>query len=302
MTGKVSTNALRYAITLALLCMCWPSTAVEGAQPTPPSGNTTDIRLLYESADYEGALALAARLEATTLGAEDVREIQLYEALCELAMGKQARAESKLESILQADPLYQPPDGMPNRIRLLTDHVRSRLAPALAQARYRAGKTHFDAKNCTAAAAEFALVLDLVPSDAGETPQQLDDVRTLASGFLALCNETLAARPAATTRPASTPVLANDPDVVPPMTVHRDVPAWPVQLRALRRAGDVTFSGIVEVSVNKNGRVEAARIIERIHPLYDGLLLAAAKNWVFEPATKNREPVDYVLHLKVDVQ
>jgi TonB family protein len=302
MTGKISTNTLQHAITLALLCMCWPSAAVEGARPAQLPGNATDIRLLYESADYEGALALAARLDATTLRPEDAREIQLYEALCELALGNQARAEGKMETILQAHPLYQPPDGMPNRIRLLTEKVRSRLAPALAQARYRTGKAHFDAKNFKAAATEFALVLDLVPNDVGETPQQLADVRTLASGFLALCNETEAPRPAATTPPNPTPALASDPGVVPPIAVHRQIPPWPVQFKALRRPGEVTFSGVVEVAVNKNGRVEAARIIQRIHRLYDDLLLEATKNWVFEPATKNREPVDYVLHLKVDVQ
>jgi hypothetical protein len=301
MTGMASTNTHRGLVTLTLLCTGGVIAVAEGG-PGQLSGSATDIRALYEGADYEGALAVAARLEATTLRPDDVREIQLYEALCALALGNQARAESKLESILLAHPRYEVPDGMPNRIRLLTDQVRSRLTPALAEERYRAGKAEFDAKNCRAAAAQFALVLDLVPSDAGETSEQLADVRTLASGFLALCNEGLAAKPAATTVPASTPVSASDPGVTAPVAVDRKIPAWPSQFKSLLHAGGLTFSGIVELTVNKHGRVDAARLVQRVHPVYDGLLLAATKSWVFQPASRNNEPVDCVLHLKIDVQ
>ena len=300
MTGIASTNTLRGLVTLTLMCTCGVMAVADGG-PGQRSGSATDIRALYEGADYEGALAVAARLDATTLRPDDVREIQLYEALSALALGNQAQAESKLESILLAHPRYEVPDGMPNRIRLLTDQVRSRLTPALAGERYRVGKAEFDAKNCKAAAAEFALVLDLVPSDAGETSKQLADVRTLASGFLALCNERLAAKPAATTAPASPPVSASDPGVIAPVAVDRKIPAWPPEFKALL-AGDHTFSGIVELTVNKKGRVDAARLIRRVHPVYDRLLLAATKNWVFQPASKNNEPVDCVLHLKIDVQ
>ena len=301
MTGTASTNTLRGLVTLTLVCTCGAMAVADG-RPGQRSGSATDIRALYEGADYEGALAVAAGLDATTLRPDDVREIQLYEALSALALGNQARAESKLESILLAHPRYEVPDGMPNRIRLLTDQVRSRLTPALAGERYRVGKAEFDAKNCKAAAAEFALVLDLVPSDAGETSKQLADVRTLASGFLALCNERLAAKPAATTAPASTPVSASDPGVTAPVAVDRKIPAWPPEFKALLRAGDSTFSGIVELTVNKNGRVDAARLIQRVHPVYDSLLLAATKSWVFRPASRNNEPVDCVMRLKIDVQ
>ena len=105
MTGIASTNTLRGLVTLTLLCTCGVIAVAEGG-PGQRSGSAIDIRALYEGADYEGALALAARLDVTTLRPDYVREIRLYEALCALALGNQARAESKLESILLADPRY----------------------------------------------------------------------------------------------------------------------------------------------------------------------------------------------------
>jgi TonB family protein len=303
MAERLSPFMVRCAIAFALLWISWPD-STEGAQATPPR-TAAEVRVLYESADYRGALALAASLATTTLAPKDAQEIHLYEALCELALGNQAQAQAKLESILQDDPLYQPPAEMPNRLRLVIEGVRASMAPALAQTHYRNGKVHFDAKNCASASTEFALVLELIPTAAEDTPQHLADVRTLATEFLSLCKEMLAAttRPPAPA-PSATPTAASasDTKIVPPVAIRRELPAFPVSLKASRPYGEGTWSGIVELAVNRNGRVDDARLIKGIHPLYDRWLQAAAKNWVFEPARRNGQPIDYVLNVKVDVR
>ena len=300
MTNRLLLARARRAIAFALLWICWPDSTA-GAQATQPQRMAAEVKALYESADYGGALTLAASVSPSTLTPQDVREIQLYEVLCQLALGNQAKAEATLESILQHDPLYQPPAEMPNRLRLMTEALRARLAPTLAQTHYRSGREHFDAKNCASAVTDFALVLELIPMAAEDTPQHLEDLRTLAMGFLALCKETLAATPAPP--PAAIPIAASAPtNVVPPVAIRRDLPSWSVSFNGGRPSFGGTRSGIVELSVNKNGRVDDARITKPIHPVYDRWLQAAAKHWVFEPATRNGEPIDYVLSVKVDVR
>jgi hypothetical protein len=304
MTDRLPPYLVRRAIAFALLWICCPD-STEGAQAAQPPRSAAEVRVLYENADYSGALALAASLAASTLTPQDAREIHLYEALCELALGNQGQAEAKLKSILQDDPLYQPPAEMPKRLRLVIEGVRASIAPALAQTHYRNGKAHFDAKNCASASTEFALVLELIPTAAEGAPQHLADVRTLATGFLTLCKETLAAAtPPSAPPPSATRTAANasDTNIVPPVAIRRDLPTWPVSFNAVRPSGEGTWSGIVELAVNKNGRVDDARLIKGIHPLYDRWLRNAAKNWVFEPATRNGKPIDYVLSVKVDVR
>jgi tetratricopeptide (TPR) repeat protein len=277
MTKRLSPYLRRCATASVLLWICWPDSTA-GAQGTQPARSADEVKILYENADYKGALTRAAALMTSALTPQDTREIHLYEALCELALGNRLQAEAKLESILQDDPLYQPPAEMPNRLRLVIGEVRARVAPALAQTHYRNGKTHFDAKDCASALTEFALVLELVPADAEDTPQHLADVRTLATGFSGLCKETLAAAaPASPPPPSAAPPSAPSPSapiatvatIVPPVAIRRDLPTWPATLNAMRPPGGETWSGIVEVAVTKTGRVDDAHLIKGIHPVYD---------------------------------
>ena len=51
------------------------------------------------------------------------------------------------------------------------------------------------------------------------------------------------------------------------------------------------FRGAIEVDIDERGLVVGAEIAEPIHPLYDGLLLRAARDWQYEPARRNGQPV-----------
>jgi TonB family protein len=54
-----------------------------------------------------------------------------------------------------------------------------------------------------------------------------------------------------------------------------------------------TGRGVLEVVVTENGDVESANLRQPMTPVYDHLVLSAAKGWKYHPATKNGQPVRY---------
>jgi TonB family protein len=69
----------------------------------------------------------------------------------------------------------------------------------------------------------------------------------------------------------------------------RDLPNWNPPATYERR----TFSGLLQIEIDEYGRVERAAVLESIMPAYDSRLVAAAKTWRFQPATKDGSPVKY---------
>lgn len=92
--------------------------------------------------------------------------------------------------------------------------------------------------------------------------------------------------------PGADPVYdASDTMVTAPVSAGRPVPAW-VRPEALRY---FAFQGLLEVVVDEQGRVATARMAKPITPTFDRLLLTAAKEWRYEPATLAGRPVKYRL-------
>jgi TonB family protein len=92
--------------------------------------------------------------------------------------------------------------------------------------------------------------------------------------------------------PGADPVYdASDTMVTAPVSTGRPVPAW-VRPEALRY---FAFQGLLEVVVDEQGRVATARMAKPITPTFDRLLLTAAKDWRYEPATLAGRPVKYRL-------
>jgi hypothetical protein len=95
-----------------------------------------------------------------------------------------------------------------------------------------------------------------------------------------------APRPSAT---ASSP----EPETVEPMTMtvpvalRQVLPPW----KPSRNEQQPVFSGIIEVDIDEKGEVSAARMINAVHPSYDTVLLAAARDWKYEPARRAGVPV-----------
>jgi hypothetical protein len=51
--------------------------------------------------------------------------------------------------------------------------------------------------------------------------------------------------------------------------------------------------GVVEVVVDETGIVETATLRQPVNPQYDAVVLAAAKTWLYKPASLDGTPVKY---------
>ena len=272
------------------------------------------IRQLYVGADYDGVLAELDRLPPASMVGEEL-ERDHYRAMALIAVGRTPEAHAAIERILLADPAYEPgEEEAAPRIRIAFSDVRRRVLPQLARSLYGEGKAAFDRQDVAQAlpAFERALtVIDLLP--AGEPG--MADLRTLAAGFLQLSRASSTAAgpvptgsagnvatpsaiatagsatpPPATATEAELSAPSTSPPEVPvaavtitdPVAVLQELPSWNPGKNDLR-----PFSGIVEVDIDEHGDVVAARIITSVHPVYDPVLLAKARQWKYEPARRD---------------
>src|SRR5258705_2854529 len=89
-------------------------------------------RDLYASAAYEEALAALNRVRAAGTPKADAFAVEQYRAFCLLALGRGIEAQSAIESLVVADPLYQPSSSdVSPRVRTAFSEVRRRLLPSI---------------------------------------------------------------------------------------------------------------------------------------------------------------------------
>jgi TonB family protein len=191
---------------------------------------------------------------------------------------------------------------MPPRILVAFTDARRRLLPLIVQQRYNEGKSAFERQEYAAAAGVFKQVLDqLSDADLSAAANQppLADLRTLALGFFTL-SEKATPPPAPPPPPVVAPppprrpsiYTGDEPDVVPPVVVRQQIPNF---------IGKVTTSraGVVEIIINENGTVDAARIQTSLDPSYDERVISAAKHWAYKPATVDGMPVKFLRRVRV---
>jgi hypothetical protein len=269
-----------------------------------------NARQLYASADYKGALTMLNALLAASPSPQDRQSIELYRTFCLVAMGSTDEANKAIEAMVSRDPLYRPNmDDVPPRLRTVFSDARKRLLPGLIQERYVIAKAAFDRGDMKIAADGFTQVLmALGDPDIGPAAKQppLADLRVLASGFNDLTVRALAPPPVpvvqlpvptpAPVAPPREPIVytQDDKNVLPPVVVRQDLPQFP---------GRVTFDrmGVLEIVIDLNGGVESATMLESVEPLYNRLLLAAAKNWTYRPARLEGAPVKYRRRIQVSL-
>ena len=92
--------------------------------------------------------------------------------------------------------------------------------------------------------------------------------------------------PAATPRPAAT--AAADPGFRAAVPIAQALPPWQPPAGVLAQRG---FSGAIRVTIDAEGKVTGAVMEPSVYPPYDRLLLTATRNWTYQPATRNGEPV-----------
>ena len=297
------TRHARPVVAIWILAMMLAASTTSSAQQS-----LDNARQLYASADYKGALTMLNTLLALSPSPQERQSIELYRTFCLVAIGSTEEANKAIEAMVSRDPLYRPNmDDVPPRLRTVFTDARKRLLPALIQERYLIAKTAFDRGDMKIAADGFTQVLlALSDPDIGPAAKQppLSDLRILASGFNDLTVRALAPPPVQTVPlavQAPPPVTAprepviytqDDKAVQPPAAIRQELPQFP---------GRVTFDrrGVIEVVIDTNGSVETATMLESIEPLYNRLLLAAAKSWMYRPARLDGAPVKYRKRIEI---
>ena len=85
-------------------------------------------------------------------------------------------------------------------------------------------------------------------------------------------------------------------DVKAPVVTHRVEPIYTVEARHARISGIV----IVEVVIDKNGRVKDAMVLKGLPFGLDQAAIDAVRQWEFRPGTLNGEPVDVIFNLTIN--
>jgi hypothetical protein len=268
----------------------------------------TAARDLYASARYDEALAVLNGLPADNTVA-DRKSVEQYRSLCLLALGRGTEAESAIAAVVTADPLFMPgeADASP-RVRAAFSEVRQRLLPQIVATRYTAAKAAFDRKEYASAETQFKNLIALL--DDPQMSGKQGDMRTLAQGFLDLAAAAAAPPPEpkkADPPPAPAPMqtsarvdkvwTADDPGIVLPVALRQEVPRVPLNIS--QQARD---RGLLELIIDEQGRVTSMTIRMSVHPLYDPLLLSAARDWRYRAATVNGVPVKFrkIIQITVD--
>lgn len=260
-------------------------------------------RDLYAAAAYDEALGVLEMLPASA-SADERETAGLYRALCFFALGRVADANRAIETILQANPLYRPSaEDVPPRVRSALADTRRRLLPAMIQQKYNDGKAAYDRKAYETAAAMFKRVLDeLADPDmiAAVAQPPLADLRTLAAGFLALSEKAATPPPPpppAPAQPVRTFYTGAEPgiSVVPPEVIEQAIPSYDGRVLARK-------VGMVELVINEQGAVASAFMRVSVDRKYDERVVAAAKGWVYRPATVDGVPVKFLRRVQVVVE
>ena len=270
-------------------------------------------RQLYASADYHVALSMLDSLLAANPASQERQSLELYRAFCLVALGSNEDATTAIEAMIRRDPLYQPDmEEVPPRLRALFNESRRRLLPAIIQQRYVLARTAFDRRDYQTATDGFMQVMlalsdPVIALEAGQPP--LADLGLLATNFNDLAVRALtppAPAPKAEPPPPaasapSTPVTLrtevfsmSENGVVPPVVIRQSLPPFPGR-------SPVARTGILDIVIDTTGAVESAEIVEPLHPAYNRIVLAATKNWAFQPARRDGVPVRYRKRIEIAV-
>ena len=298
---------LRIALTCVVLL-------VAGAVRVYAQAPLDVARDLYASADYEKALTLLDDLVAREMGPKR-QEAELYRALCFLALGKRDDADRAVETIVQRDPLYRAPEDIAPRMRTAFGDAKKRLLPSIIQQHYNAAKAAFDAKDFGAAGEGFQRVLDAIndpdmKNAASQSP--LVDLKTLASGFRDLSVQAVPKPPPVAAMLATPPPVPQvqaqsqvvsaskiytslDSGVIPPVAIMQEFPKYP------GRVPQGGILGAVDIVIDQTGSVESASMQTPVLSGYDAMVVQAARQWRYQPARVNGQPVKFRKSIRITV-
>ena len=278
----------------------------------------TKAKALYDAANYEEALSVLAPAQEP--------EAQQYKALCMLALGRTQDASGQVELLVTSTPTFEPSaEDVPPRFVSLVSEAKKKLFPGIARKTFSEARDQYKSGDREGALKKFDLVVTLASTPGFKDTSDAEDLRTLASGFIELARANASARPeskspapsqeptriaeASLASPIPTPASPVPPpaaapapatatapppsatapaptDVSQPVAVRQTIPPIPSGIAGI---GSPTAS--VRVEIGMDGRVMKASMQQSAHPLYDRLVLQAAREWLYRPAMLNGRPV-----------
>jgi hypothetical protein len=135
-----------------------------------------------------------------------------------------------------------------------------------------------------------AAVAATAPAPAGPSPAAVAATGSSSNGpSPALSTSRL---PANAARPPLQIYDFSATDVVPPVVIHQQMPSIPPGLATL--LSTIHRSGVLDVTIDQQGNVEQAVMREGVHPIFDTLVLDAARSWRYSPAMKGGVAVRYI--------
>jgi TonB family protein len=238
--------------------------------------------------------------------------VEQYRVYSLTALGRHEEAQKAMEALVRADPAYVlDPAETPPRVQEAFTKVQQRLLPVVTKELYQEAREALDRKDRDEAIAGFEKLLKIIDGAGAASTSTLSELRVLADGFLdlsrALPSPTTAAAgtaeelPVAPTAAEAAPPSA--PSAVPvetrPVAIQQELPSWVPTDTLSRRS---TFTGAVLVRIGTDGRVESAEIERAVHPTYDSALIRAARQWRYQPATRNGLPITSELTVEITLR
>jgi hypothetical protein len=90
--------------------------------------------------------------------------------------------------------------------------------------------------------------------------------------------------------PASPIYTSSDSGITPPVPIYQQLPRWSSDIRTYT-PGAV---GLLETVIDETGQVTSAVMRQSVHPIYDALVITAARTWLYKPATgRDGRPVKF---------
>ena len=289
-----------------LVAVLTVAVTITGARAVFAQGTLSAARELYAAAAYDEALSALNTLSAGGDAISDSGTVALYRALCLYGLNRTTEGDRAVEAMVVQHPLYRPAlDELSPRMRTMVVDTRKRLLPGILQQQYGDAKLAYERHDYAPAAVGFKQVIDALsdPDLATMVSQPpLSDLATLAGGFRDLSEKALMPEPAPKAAvmlptPVATPAAPRvyssaDTDVIAPVAIRQAIPTY-------TRAVLQRKTAVVELLVDESGAVESAAMLSPLDSSYDKAVVAAAKNWQYEPAKVNGKPVKYQKRVQI---
>jgi hypothetical protein len=203
-----------------------------------------------------------------------------------VAQGQTAEAAMVFDSLLLANPLYEPKPSEVTPEALATFRTSQRLLlPNIAQRDYDRGRAALaagEADRALALGKEAIAILDRRVAE--PNPTLRDQVQSLL--------EEAAIASAAVDEIVYSP---SDKGVVPPRELSRQFPASsPIGVPPHR-------VGTLEMIIDRQGGVEFVKLHTPLNRYHERMIVSAAKAWRYRPATRGGKPVKFRLTVKINL-